>query len=58
LAAGAGKPGEVLAAGETLAIACGESAVEIADVQPAGKARMTAQAFVNGRRIAVGDVLA
>ena len=53
-----GRPGEVLAAGETLAIACGESAVEIADVQPAGKARMTAQAFVNGRSIAVGDVLA
>lgn len=53
-----GRPGEVLAVGEVLVIACGEGAVEIADVQPAGKARMTAQAFVNGRRIAVGDVLA
>lgn len=53
-----GRPGAVLAAGETLVIACGEGAVEIADVQPAGKGRMTAQAFVNGRRIAVGDVLA
>lgn len=53
-----GRPGEVLAAGEALVIACGEGAVEVADVQPAGKARMTAQAFVNGRRIAVGDVLA
>lgn len=56
--AASGRPGEVLAAGEALVIACGEGAVEIADVQPAGKARMTAQAFVNGRRIAAGDVLA
>lgn len=53
-----GRPGEVLVAGEALVVACGEGAVEVSDVQPAGKGRMTAQAFANGRRIAVGDVLA
>ena len=57
LAARGGRPGEVLAAGETLAVACGEGALEVSDVQPAGRARMTAQAFVNGRNAAVGDVL-
>jgi methionyl-tRNA formyltransferase len=53
-----GRPGEVLALGETLAVACGEGAVEVSDVQPAGKGRMTAQAFANGRKVAVGEVLA
>jgi methionyl-tRNA formyltransferase len=53
-----GRPGEVLAAGETLVVACGGGAVGFSDVQPAGKGRMTAQAFANGRRVAVGDVLA
>ena len=52
-----GRPGEVLAAGETLAIACGDGAVEVSDVQPAGKSRMTARAFANGRRVGVGEVL-
>jgi len=52
-----GAPGTVLAAGETLAIACGDGALEVSDVQPAGKARMTARAFVNGRGVAAGDVL-
>jgi len=53
-----GRPGEVLALGETLAIACGEGAVEVSDVQPAGKGRMTALAFTNGRWVAVGELLA
>jgi methionyl-tRNA formyltransferase len=57
-AARTGAPGQVLGAGEALVVACGAGAVEVSDVQPAGKARMTAQAFANGRRIAVGDVLA
>jgi len=58
LMASGGAPGTVLAAGETLAVACGEGAIEVSDVQPAGKGRMTARAFANGRRVAVGDVLA
>jgi methionyl-tRNA formyltransferase len=56
--AGSGAPGTVLAAGDTLRIACGEGAVEVSDVQPSGKGRMAARAFVNGRRVAAGDVLA
>jgi methionyl-tRNA formyltransferase len=55
---GSGAPGAVLAAGEALRIACGEGAVEVSDVQPSGKGRMTARAFVNGRKVAAGDVLA
>jgi len=39
-------------------VACGEGAVAVSDVQPAGKGRMTARAFANGRRVAAGDVLA
>jgi methionyl-tRNA formyltransferase len=58
LLAQAGAPGQVLEAGETLVVACGEGAVGVSDVQPAGKARMTAQAFANGRKVAVGDLLA
>lgn len=55
--AGERTPGTVLAAGDALTIACGDGSIEVLDVQPAGKARMTAKAFVNGRGIAVGDVL-
>ena len=55
---GRGAPGTVLAAGDALRIACGEGAVEVSDVQPSGKGRMTVRAFVNGRKVAAGDVLA
>ena len=58
LLARSGAPGQVLGVGETLAVACGEGAIEVSDVQPAGKARMTARAFANGRQVAAGDVLA
>lgn len=50
-----GSPGEVIAAGETLVVACGDCAVTIGDVQPAGKRRMTASAWSRGRGVAVGD---
>ncbi len=56
--AGSGAPGLVLAAGDTLRVACGSGAVEVDEVQPAGRARMTVRAFLNGRGIATGDVLA
>lgn len=56
-ATGEGAPGTVLAAGDTLRVACGADAVEVSDVQPAGKARMPVRAFVNGRGAAPGDVL-
>jgi len=53
----AGAPGRVLAAGDSLLVGCATGAVEVSEVQPAGRARMAARAFLNGRGIAVGDVL-
>jgi len=53
---GQGEPGQVLAAGRrTLVIACGDDALEVLEVQPAGKTRITVDAWVRGRAIAVGD---
>jgi methionyl-tRNA formyltransferase len=52
-----GAPGRVLAAGDIVLVACGSGAVEVAEVQPAGRGRMAARAFLNGRGIAAGDVL-
>jgi len=54
-----GKPGEVLELSKNgLVIACGEQAVRCTNIQPEGSARMTAEQFATGGRIAVGDVLA
>jgi methionyl-tRNA formyltransferase len=50
-----GAPGEVLEAGDGgLVIACGEGAVRIADVHPAGQKRLAAAQWVRGRGVAVG----
>lgn len=44
--------------GEGIAVACGGSSVLLVEeVQPAGKARMSAAAFVRGRRLGPGDFL-
>ncbi len=52
----AGAPGEVLAATDDgLTIACGEGAVVIREVHPAGKKRMTVADWVKGRGVARGD---
>ncbi len=42
-----GEPGQVLSL-EPLVVACGEGSVELTEVQPEGKKRMSAAAFVNG----------
>lgn len=55
--AGTGEPGRVLAAADALVIACGTGACSVSEVQPTGRARMAAHAFVNGRGIAAGEVL-
>jgi methionyl-tRNA formyltransferase len=55
---GSGEPGRVLGAAAELTIACGTGAIAALEVQPAGRARMDARAFVNGRGIAAGDLLA
>ena len=52
----AGAPGEVLEAGDSgLIIACGEGAVRVADVHPAGHKRLAAAQWVRGRGVRVGD---
>ncbi len=51
-------PGTVVAtSGGAIAVACADLMLEITSVQPEGKGVMDAAAFVNGRGIAVGDVL-
>jgi methionyl-tRNA formyltransferase len=48
-------PGTVLATeGDTIVVACGDGALAIAELQPAGGRRMGATAFVAGRRLAPG----
>ncbi len=50
-----GEAGTVLLAGETLQIAALVGAVEIAEVQPAGKKRMPVGAWTRGRGVEVGQ---
>jgi len=51
---GRGAPGELLAADGRLLIAAGTGAVEVFEVQPAGKARMPADDWLRGARLAPG----
>jgi methionyl-tRNA formyltransferase len=50
-----GEPGTVLLAGETLQIAALVGAVEVTEVQPAGKKRMPVGAWTRGRGIEAGQ---
>ena len=50
-------PGEVIALGDDgVVIKCGEDAVRVAMVQPAGKGRLNAADWVRGRGVEIGDV--
>jgi methionyl-tRNA formyltransferase len=52
-----GTAGEVLEAGERgLVIACGEGAVRIAEVHPAGQKRIAAAEWVRGRGVGIGAI--
>lgn len=54
----AGAPGELVATdGQGPVVACGEGAIRLVEVQPAGKGRMDAAAWANGARPAPGTVL-
>ncbi len=54
--AGAGGPGEVLSvSGEGLLVACGEGALRLLEVQPAGKKSMSGSDFLRGSRLAAGS---
>jgi methionyl-tRNA formyltransferase len=52
---GSGAPGTVL--DDRLTVACGDGAIRIVCVQPAGKRAMTADEYVRGSRVAAGTVL-
>jgi methionyl-tRNA formyltransferase len=54
---GSGAPGTVLEAGKTLQVAAGVGAVEVAEVQPAGKTRMAVGAWTRGRGVEPGHRL-
>lgn len=48
-------PGTVLATdGDAIVVACGDGALVITELQPAGGRRMSAAAFAAGRRLAIG----
>jgi methionyl-tRNA formyltransferase len=53
---GEGRPGEVLATQSELRIATGHAAVAIAEVQPAGRSRMRAEAWSRGRGAQQGQL--
>ena len=56
LAEGVGEPGEVIMAGERLVAACGTGAIEIVELQLEGKRRMTAEDFLHGHDLRVGQL--
>jgi methionyl-tRNA formyltransferase len=57
-AAASARPGEVVAAGKAgIEVACGEGVLRIGELQLAGKKRLSAQEFIAGRALSVGDVL-
>ena len=56
VAEGSGKPGEILSV-RPLVIACGEGAIEILELQPEGKKKMTADAFAAGHGLHAGEML-
>ncbi len=50
-----GKPGEILSV-RPLVIACSEGAIEILELQPEGKKKMTAEAFAAGHQLQIGEL--
>ena len=56
-AAGSGAPGAVLPGEAELLVACGDGALAITELQPAGGKRMPAAAFLAGRALPPGTVL-
>lgn len=56
-AEGRGAPGQVLQAGPAFVVACGEGAVQVAEVKASGGRRLPAAEWLRGRPIAVGAIL-
>jgi len=54
---GVGAPGEVTSVtDEGIEVACGEGALLIKELQPAGRRRMTVKEFINGHPVEAGDL--
>lgn len=51
-----GDPGTILSL-KPFVVACGDKSVELIEIQPQGKKRMTAQAFLAGHKLNIGDKL-
>ena len=51
-----GKPGEVLSV-KPAVVACGSGAVQLIEVQPESKNKMSGEDFFRGQRMTVGDIL-
>ncbi len=51
-------PGEVIALGTDVTVKCGEDAVRVAYVQPAGRGRLTAGELARGRGLELGELFA
>lgn len=47
---GSGQPGQLQVSKKTLVVTCGQDALEILRLKPAGKSEMTAEAFINGHK--------
>ena len=52
-----GKPGEVLSAGDGILVACGQGALEISELQRAGKSPVGAREFLRGFPLTPGESL-
>lgn len=52
------KPGEIVALGVLLTVACGEGLLDIAELQMPGGKRQTAQQFIQGRHVQLGESFA
>jgi methionyl-tRNA formyltransferase len=55
LASGQGVPGQLLATGAGLEVACGEGSLVLTELQPEGKRRMTAAEFLRGHPLLPGS---
>lgn len=57
---GDGKPGEILQEGSNVFVTCGsegQDSIQLLEVQPPNKARMSARDWVNGSRVTAGEKL-
>lgn len=52
---GEGSPGDVVEAAARLLVACGTGAIEILELQQQGKRRLSAEAFLRGYEVGVGE---